>query len=75
MAEKYWLGTVNKCDICGTDFTGPDKQTEFVDGVTKWGPWANMCMSCHSRDGRGIGPGKGQHYKIQPDGRWLKVGG
>jgi hypothetical protein len=68
---KYWYGGPPEfCDMGGepiTDF--------FVDGKSKMGPWGFMCASCHSRYGYGLGTGKGQSYKKQPDGRWLKVGG
>jgi len=51
------LITEGRCDLCGkVDLF------EFVDGGTVMGPWANQCMPCHRRLGRGIGHGKGQHY-------------
>ena len=46
-----------ECDIC-------NKETnEYVDGKTKMGPWANMCLDCFKTNGVGIGLGKGQRYK------------
>jgi hypothetical protein len=64
---KRWLGSRDKCDICGCDIT----KKPFVDGATSSGPWALMCCTCHRTHGRGIGPGKGQKY--DKDG--IKVGG
>ena len=71
MSRKvYWLSAVNNCEICGTPHT--DK---MVDGATKMGPWALMCLSCHGSIGRGLGTGLGQMYQKQPDRRWLKIKG
>ena len=68
---KYWLGEAPTiCDIGGETI-----QNDFIDGKAKFGPWGFMCPTCHSRNGYGLGTGKGQHYQKQPDGRWLKVGG
>lgn len=47
-----------KCDICGT----PRGAADFVDGRTKVGPWAIMCLKCHGTEGVGLGLGKGQKY-------------
>lgn len=69
--KKHWTGTApTACDIDGTVI-----KDNFVDGRTRRGPWANMCLSCHRTQGVGLGTGKGQHYKKQGDGRWLKVEG
>lgn len=53
------LGNKNvKCDICQKD--AGDK---YVDGKTKMGPWANMCMNCWDKYGVGkLGIGFGQSY-------------
>jgi hypothetical protein len=67
----YWISEPpDRCDICGKliHFT-------FIDGATSRGPWANMDLACHRMHGRGIGPGRGQMYRRQDDGRWLKVEG
>lgn len=57
------------CDIC-------KKQIEsfFVDGKTKFGPWANMCQVCYSANGIGIGTGLGQIYQ-KKNGVFEKVQG
>lgn len=44
------------CDIC-------KKSEAEIDGKTVFGPWANMCLSCHLIDGVGIGVGRGQYIK------------
>ncbi len=41
--------------------------TVFVDGKTKNGPWARMCVPCHNAKGVGLGLGKGQKY-VKLDG-------
>ena len=58
------------CDMCNK-LIG----SEFVDGATDRGPWANMCMACFSRYGRGLGMGRGQHYQKQEDGKFHKIAG
>jgi len=45
-----------KCDICHKEVE------EYVDGRTIMGPWANMCLPCHSDNGVGFGTGLGQKY-------------
>lgn len=48
-----------KCDICGKDLL-----LVRIDGKTAFGPWANMCPSCHRDQGIGFGTGKGQMFDI-----------
>lgn len=71
---KYWMGDApTHCDIDQTPI-----QTKFVDGVTSQGPWANMCLGCHRKYGKGLGMGHGQLYeKTEVEGktRWLKMEG
>lgn len=71
MIEKYWTGSVGDED----DFGHPIRD-EFIDGVTRMGPWANMSPYSWKVHGVGqLGTGRGQRYKKQDDGRWLKVEG
>jgi hypothetical protein len=70
MAERYWIGPVPDTD----DFGLPITDT-FVDGATVYGPWGFMNPTSFMTKGRGLGTGRGQKYRKQPDGRWLKVGG
>lgn len=68
-----WMGPVpKKCDTCDTPIDG-----KFYDAATKMGAWACMCPSCHTLGpGRGLlGPGRGQKYEKQADGKWLKTEG
>jgi len=68
-----WLSPAPiKCDCCSASIKG-----EFVDGKTKIGLWACMCMNCYLL-GPGIaklGLGLGQRYVLQADGVWLKMEG
>lgn len=45
------------CDLCG-------KRPAAVDGATRMGPWAYMCVPCHETYGRGLGLGVGQRLLI-----------
>ena len=70
MKPKYWAGEVKARD----DFNFLI-ETEFVDGKTTFGSWAIMSPQAFGFHGLGIGPGYGQRYQKQADGRWLKVEG
>lgn len=70
----YWLSPVPDLD----DFGNPIHD-EFIDGATSvsvGGAWAIMTPFAWTVVGRGsLGLGKGQRYKKQEDGKWLKVEG
>ena len=69
--KKYWLGPLPIiCDVCHSQVG-----EEFVDGRTVYGPWANMCHDCFKQIGVGLGTGKGQHYKKDETGKYLKIEG
>ena len=71
--EKYWIGTVGMDE---KDDFGFPLDGEFIDGRTRFGPWAIMSLGSWKNNGVGkLGTGFGQRYKKQPDGRWLKVEG
>ena len=58
---KRWMGLKPvACDLCHHPL-----KTQFVDGSTKMGPWAIMCMTCHGSMGRGLGLGRGQLYNLE----------
>jgi hypothetical protein len=68
-AERYWIGSVPKCDICSVE-----QNEVFIDGKTHMGPWAMMCHDCHTHHGLGLGLGLGQKYKYRAsDKKWVKV--
>lgn len=68
---RYWSGPVPEKD----DF-GMTIKDEFVDGKTKRGPWGFMTPMAWRTFGVGfLGLGRGQLYRKQKDGRWLKVEG
>ena len=71
MAEAvYWCGKVGDQD----DFDEPITDV-FIDGRTTSGPWAIMSPASFKAFGMGLGTGRGQVYKLQADGRWLKIEG
>lgn len=69
-----WTGTKpEQCDCC-FGIKG-SVELAFIDGRTKFGPWAIMCDVCHPEFGTGLGTGHGQRYEKQEDGSFLKVAG
>ncbi len=58
------------CDLC----KAPIKKV-FVDGKTAYGPWAHMCRKCHLTQGGLLGTGRGQLYRKDAEGRWVKQEG
>ena len=67
---KYWTGDPPAKDDFGDPIT-----KEFIDGMTKIGPWAFMTPASFRKRGVGLGTGRGQRYEKQKDGKWLKVEG
>jgi len=72
MAKQVrWVGEPPAaCDVCNAPII-----TEFVDGQTTMGPWANMCTGCHRKVGVGLGTGRGQKFVKGLDGRFTKSQG
>jgi hypothetical protein len=70
---RYWLSPPPElCDTCQLPI-----HHVFYDMKTTMGPWGCLCVAC-AMFGPGIGrtgPGLGQRYDRQPDGRWLKMEG
>lgn len=57
---RQWVGKLpNSCDLCWCLLMGQG----FVDGRTKQGPWAIMCLTCFGSHGVGLGVGRGQAYE------------
>lgn len=48
-----------QCDLCSMRFHKGDK---IIDGKTKMGSWATMCINCLLTYGVGLGTGKGQKF-------------
>ena len=69
-APVYWVSPVGERD----DFGSKIKDT-IVDGRTHNGSWALMTPDNFATFGVGLGLGRGQKYKKQKDGKWLKVEG
>lgn len=70
MKKVYWLGDVGETDDFGVKITDT-----IIDGATMMGPWALMTPKTFARYGRGLGLGRGQKYRKQEDGKWLKIEG
>ena len=69
--QRFWMG-----EVPGFDDFGNPIEKEFVDGKTRFGPWAFMTPAAFSSNGLGrLGTGFGQRYEKQANGRWLKVEG
>ena len=71
-APEFHFHPPEKCDVCGGGLSG---RSFFVDGRVADGDWRDMCSQCFFLKGGRIGPGKGQLYQRQTDGRWLLVAG
>lgn len=75
MKTVYWLSPLGGFD----DFDRPYDLKEggiMYDAKTRRGPWANMSEESFQEHGYGrLGPGFGQKYQMQADGRWLKIEG
>lgn len=70
--EVYWLSDVpDACQLSGRKII-----TEFVDGrVPGMSSWAIMAPDYFRGIGGTLGTGRGQHYRKQANGRWLKIEG
>ena len=68
--QVFFINAPERCDVCDDSFD----QTMY-DARSAFGPWANMCEGCWKDAGSPLGTGRGQKYKLQPDGKWLKVAG
>lgn len=57
------------CDMCQAEI-----KSVYIDGRTKFGPWANMCPSCFfTGPGVGIlGVGNGTKF-VKHKGDWIKA--
>lgn len=77
-ATILWRGPTPTCDMkrhrsiapaSGHDHSITDS---FVDGKTRFGSWACMCIHCFEDFGTGLGNDHGQMYRRQADGSWLR---
>lgn len=71
MKKVYWLSE-RVCDICHQPIVD-----DLYDAKTMMGPWGTLCQADYMkfRFFTMLGTGFGQHYKQQPDGKFLKVEG
>jgi hypothetical protein len=71
--ERCWMSDPpTRCDLCRKPIA-----SYFVDGATRYGPWAIMCADCcaeHMPHDGGFGTGKGQAYRRKGE-KWIKVAG
>lgn len=69
----YWLSKVPDLDDLGNPI-----HDEFIDGrvaIGKQTGWGLFIPTAYAVLGGTLGTGRGQRYKKQPDGKWLKVEG
>lgn len=67
----YWHGTDPvRCDVWGQPIT-----TVFYDAKMPGAGWAMMHPDTFEALSCALGPGRGQRYEKQEDGRWLKTAG
>lgn len=53
------------CDICGAPIRRAPKSV-FYDAKTRGGRWGNLCPSCFTAHGVGLGTGLGQEWSYSP---------
>lgn len=70
MKNITFINPPKECDICHNKIG-----EKFIDGGTVWGPWANMCPECFDEYGVGLGTGRGQEYKKNESGEYVKIAG
>ena len=69
--EDLWVGPVpGHCHICGVIL-----HQSFWDAKLRGGPWAIICLHCHTAGDLGAGLGHGQRYEQAHNGKWVKVEG
>ena len=68
--QVFYCDPPTKCDVC-KGIIG----LVFYDAATVMGPWGNLCPNCFSKYGYGVGAGRGQEYRLQPSGKYLKTRG
>jgi hypothetical protein len=69
--QVFWIGSVGPTDDFGDRIV-----KEFIDGRSVYGPWGIFTPKSWQAHGiRRLGTGLGQRYKLQDDGKWLKVEG
>jgi len=59
---KWCGGNPTNCELCGNVI-----RNSFVDGKTKAGPWAIMCLDCAVGEVLKFGTGTGQQYVRHED--------
>lgn len=72
--QVRWISPVpTVCDTC----SNPIHDVFYDEKTTMSGRWGCICETCHTLGpGLGkLGPGLGQKFEKQPDGRWLKTEG
>jgi hypothetical protein len=67
---KRWLGSVNKTDDFGSIIGDI-----FIDGKTKYGPWAIMTPKSFEEHGVRVEWGYGQKYVKNDEGLWIQTEG
>lgn len=63
------VGSLPTCNFCPTESATP----AIVDGSTRGGPWAFMCLSHYLTHGIGLGLGRGQMLVVEGDVQNLNI--
>jgi len=69
--KVYWSSPLpDACQLTGKPFNGV-----MYDANLPGLGWGNFCFEAFDERGGKLGTGLGQKYRLQDDGRWLKVAG
>lgn len=72
MTDKYYVNPPDKCDLCSAPI---DRFLYDVALPLHRGSWANICQICYINSTARLGPGKGQKFERQEDGRYKLIAG
>lgn len=65
--KNFLKNPPKECDVCHSQL-----DTALYDAKTIYGSWAYLCTDCFNTLGIGLGIGRGQCYKKDADGDYIR---